>query len=51
MTIPEMMNCAHQQTGWCLECVSKMVQSNSNIAVILYEPPHLDPVADIIPII
>lgn len=24
MTIPWLMNCAHSDTGWCLECVKKM---------------------------
>ncbi len=24
MTMPHLMNCAHSETGWCLECVKKM---------------------------
>ena len=24
MTIPWLMNCAHSETGWCLDCVAKM---------------------------
>lgn len=32
--MPHLMNCSHQDSGWCLECVSKLYnekESNSNI--------------------
>ena len=31
MTIPWMMNCAHSETGWCLECVVKLGNSHAEL--------------------
>lgn len=28
MTIPHLMNCAHADTGWCLDCVKQGVESS-----------------------
>lgn len=28
MTIPNLMNCSHSDTGWCLECVGKMYDAH-----------------------
>jgi hypothetical protein len=33
MTIPTMMNCPHDDTGWCIECVMKLQTENERLKV------------------
>ena len=31
MTMPHLMNCEHQDYGWCLECVKKLQAKNDKL--------------------
>lgn len=31
MTMPHLMNCAHSEDGWCLECVRKQWEELDNL--------------------
>lgn len=37
MTIPWMMNCAHEERGWCLDCVVKLGEENARRREMLEE--------------
>jgi hypothetical protein len=37
MTIPWLMNCAHDDSGWCLECVTELAEERNKLRDALEE--------------
>lgn len=37
MTIPWLMNCGHDDSGWCLECVKELAEERNQLREALHE--------------
>lgn len=42
MTIPHLMNCPHQEDGWCLDCVADLGNENMRLKQLLAERPPIN---------
>lgn len=37
MTMPHLMNCSHQGSGWCLECVKGLQEDRDKVECVLMQ--------------